>query len=73
MAKTLQRRFIEALEARGYQELTVTRYVGCKAYRHPDTPTRLVFVGKGGSLRVGQNRTSSMNCSNRFRNELLGE
>lgn len=71
MAKTLQTRFIEGLLGRGYVELTATRYVGAKAFKHPSNPSTLIFVGKGGSLRSGQNRTSSMNCSNKFRELLL--
>lgn len=70
---TQQTAIIKALEARGYQELTATRYSGCRAFRHMDAPTRLLFVGKGGSLRAGQNRTVSRVLSERFKQTLLTE
>lgn len=70
---TQQTAIIRGLEANGYQELTATRYVGCRVFRHPDKPTRLLFVGKGGSLRAGQNRTTSMVVSGRFKQEMLAK
>jgi hypothetical protein len=68
---TIEQRLIAALLARGYVELTATRYVKATAFRHPTLPTRILFVGKNGSLRIGQNRTTSVPVSSRFKNELL--
>lgn len=68
---TIQAQLIAGLLAKGYKELTAQRYVGCKAFAHPDRPTRRIFVGKGGSFRAGQNRVSSMVISRKFTEEVL--
>lgn len=71
MRQTLQQRYIAGLTRLGYNEYTAKRYVGCRAFIHPDSPTRVVFIGKRGSVRAGQNRVTCRNVSDRFKQELL--
>jgi hypothetical protein len=68
--KNLQTRYAEALMAQGYEEITTTRYVGCRAFKLPGG-TRTFFIGKAGSVRAGQTRSSSIALSGRFKASLL--
>jgi hypothetical protein len=70
---TQQAKLIRGLEGRGYTELTTRRYSGCRAYHHADRPTQLLFVGTGGSLRVGQNRLTCRVVSPSFKQQLMSE
>lgn len=73
MAKpTLQARYIAALIAHGYRETVDRRYVGCRAFELR-TLSKLVFVGRGGSVRLGTNRTNSTPASAAFKAALLKE
>lgn len=70
---TIQQQLISGLEGRGYHEYTAKRYSGCRAFKHPDKPTQLIFVGKGGSFRCGQNRMTAMVISSKFTEAVMTE
>lgn len=69
---TLSERFSTALRARGWVEQAPLS--GCRVFRHPDRrPAVFIYVGKGGSLRVGSTRTSSRVVADSLRDKLLAE
>jgi len=69
MAKTLQERFVAALQAKGLHEVKRThKYIVFIR----DQGLGYYYIGKSGSLRMGSTVAQSIPCSNRFKAELLG-
>ena len=71
MAKTLRKRFIEALIAMGETQVFDARSTG-KHVKFTRAVGGFYYVGKSGSLRVGVNIANSIPVSAKFKNNLLG-
>jgi hypothetical protein len=69
VTKTLQDRFLLALQARG--ETEVKRLTGCIVVTRSKDGGDYYYLGKGGSLRFGKTRAGSYACGQRFRDLLL--
>ena len=71
--KTLQERFAAALLARGEVEVVPSPTRKARTFRFTTREGRTVlhFVGRSGSVRVGQNYTGSFPVSSKFKEMLL--
>ena len=72
MAKTLQERFIEALTNRGEKEVKRTfRYIVFTRSSGKHNLSKYYYIGKGGSLRIGNTISASIPVSSKFKYDLL--
>lgn len=68
MVKTLREQFIKALLERGEKQVETTS----KHVKFTRVYGGYYYIGKSGSLRSGNNKSTSIPVLTSFRNELLG-